>query len=96
MQPTNPAPARVSVGDVDRTRGTRPVRHGVDVGYLLIDSQNTGRSEVMQLAIGLFAGPDKPSDVILGAVQRRLPRRRERRRYLPGRSTGVTNLPVLK
>lgn len=72
VQPTNPAPARVSVGDVDRTCGTRPGRHGVDFGYWLIDSQNTGRSEVVQLAIGLLRRA--------GQAQRRDTGRRLRRR----------------
>lgn len=46
------------------------------LGFLLIDSQNTGRTDIMLLAITLLAGLGKLSDVILGAVERRLLRRR--------------------
>lgn len=46
------------------------------LGFLLIDSQNTGRTDVMLLAIVLLAGLGKLSDAALGAFERRLVRRR--------------------
>jgi sulfonate transport system permease protein len=46
------------------------------LGFLLIDSQNTGRTDVMLLAIVLLAGLGKLSDWALGAVEYRLVRRR--------------------
>jgi sulfonate transport system permease protein len=46
------------------------------LGFLLIDSQNTGRSDVMLLAIVLLAGLGKLSDAALGAVERRMVKRR--------------------
>jgi sulfonate transport system permease protein len=46
------------------------------LGFLLIDSQNTGRTDVMLLAIVLLAGLGKLTDTILGALERRLLRTR--------------------
>ncbi len=46
------------------------------LGFLLIDSQNTGRTDVMLLAIVLLAGLGKLSDAALGAVEHRMVRRR--------------------
>ncbi|MEE6178256.1 ABC transporter permease [Mycobacterium sp. 050134] len=46
------------------------------LGFLLIDSQNTGRTDVMLLAIVLLAALGKFSDSALGVVERRMMRRR--------------------
>lgn len=46
------------------------------LGFLLIDSQNTGRTDVMLLAIVLLAGLGKLSDAGLGALERRIVKRR--------------------
>jgi sulfonate transport system permease protein len=46
------------------------------LGFLLIDSQNTGRTDVMLLAIVLLAGLGKLSDSALGALEHRMVRRR--------------------
>ncbi len=46
------------------------------LGFLLIDSQNTGRTDVMLLAIVLLAGLGKLSDALLGAIEDRMVRRR--------------------
>ncbi|WP_082951535.1 ABC transporter permease [Mycobacterium sp. 852002-51057_SCH5723018] len=46
------------------------------LGFLLIDSQNTGRTDVMLLAIIVLAGLGKLSDAVLGALERRMVRRR--------------------
>lgn len=46
------------------------------LGFLLIDSQNTGRTDVMLLAIVLLAGLGKLTDGALGAVETRIVRRR--------------------
>jgi sulfonate transport system permease protein len=46
------------------------------LGFLLIDSQNTGRTDVMLVAIIVLAGLGKLSDAILGAVENRMVRRR--------------------
>lgn len=46
------------------------------LGFLLIDSQNTGRTDVMLLAIVLLAGLGKLSDSALGALEQRMVRRR--------------------
>lgn len=46
------------------------------LGFLLIDSQNTGRTDVMLLAIVLLAALGKLSDASLGAVENRMVRRR--------------------
>lgn len=46
------------------------------LGFLLIDSQNTGRTDIMLLAIMLLAGLGKLSDAALGALERRMVRRR--------------------
>jgi sulfonate transport system permease protein len=46
------------------------------LGFLLIDSQNTGRTDVMLLAIVLLAGLGKLSDAALGALERRMVKRR--------------------
>jgi sulfonate transport system permease protein len=42
------------------------------LGFLLIDSQNTGRTDVMLLAIIVLAGLGKLSDASLGALERRM------------------------
>ncbi len=46
------------------------------LGFLLVDSQNTGRTDVMLVAIVLLAGLGKLSDVALGALEQRIVRRR--------------------
>ncbi|WP_082968257.1 ABC transporter permease [Mycobacterium scrofulaceum] len=46
------------------------------LGFLLIDSQNTGRTDVMLLAIALLAALGKLSDAALGALEKRMARRR--------------------
>lgn len=46
------------------------------LGFLLIDSQNTGRTDVMLLAIVLLAALGKLSDSALGILERRMVRRR--------------------
>jgi sulfonate transport system permease protein len=46
------------------------------LGFLLIDSQNTGRTDVMLLAIVLLAGLGKLSDSAFGALEHRMLRRR--------------------
>jgi sulfonate transport system permease protein len=46
------------------------------LGFLLIDSQNTGRTDVMLLAIVLLAGLGKLSDTALGALEHWTVRRR--------------------
>jgi sulfonate transport system permease protein len=46
------------------------------LGFLLIDSQNTGRTDVMLLAIVLLAALGKLSDAALGALERRMVARR--------------------
>ncbi|WP_082946048.1 ABC transporter permease [Mycobacterium sp. E1747] len=46
------------------------------LGFLLIDSQNTGRTDVMLLAIALLAALGKLSDATLAAVEKRMVRRR--------------------
>ena len=42
------------------------------LGFLLIDSQNTGRTDVMVLSIVLLAVLGKLSDSLFGTVERRL------------------------
>jgi sulfonate transport system permease protein len=44
------------------------------LGFLLVDSQNTGRTDVMLLAIVLLAALGKLSDALLGAVGHRMVR----------------------
>jgi ABC-type proline/glycine betaine transport system permease subunit len=46
------------------------------LGFLLFDSQNTGRTDVMLLAIVLLAALGKLSDALLGAVEHRMVRQR--------------------
>jgi sulfonate transport system permease protein len=46
------------------------------LGFLLIDSQNTGRTDIMLLAIVLLAGLGKISDIAFGAVERAVVARR--------------------
>lgn len=46
------------------------------LGFLLLDSQNTGRTDVMLVAIVLLAGLGKLTDSALAAVEKRLVRRR--------------------
>jgi sulfonate transport system permease protein len=46
------------------------------LGFLLIDSQNTGRTDVMLLAIVLLAALGKLSDWALGALEQGMVRRR--------------------
>lgn len=46
------------------------------LGFLLIDSQNTGRTDVMLLAIILLAALGKLSDSVLGALEHRMVQRR--------------------
>jgi sulfonate transport system permease protein len=46
------------------------------LGFLLIDSQNTGRTDVMLVAIILLAALGKVTDAALGAIENRIVRRR--------------------
>jgi sulfonate transport system permease protein len=46
------------------------------LGFLLLDSQNTGRTDVMLLAIVLLAGLGELTDGALSAVETRIMRRR--------------------
>jgi sulfonate transport system permease protein len=46
------------------------------LGFLLIDSQNTGRTDVMLLAIVLLAALGKTSDIAFGVVERKVVERR--------------------
>lgn len=46
------------------------------LGFLLIDSQNTGRTDIMLLAIVLLAGLGKLSDIAFGVVERAVVARR--------------------
>jgi sulfonate transport system permease protein len=46
------------------------------LGFLLIDSQNTGRTDVMLLAIIVLAGLGKLSDAVLAGLERRMVRQR--------------------
>jgi sulfonate transport system permease protein len=46
------------------------------LGFLLLDSQNTGRTDVMLLAIVLLAALGKLSDAMLGAIEHRMVRQR--------------------
>jgi sulfonate transport system permease protein len=46
------------------------------LGFLLLDSQNTGRTDVMLLAIVLLAALGKLTDAVLGAVEHRMVRQR--------------------
>jgi sulfonate transport system permease protein len=50
------------------------IASSMGLGFLLIDSQNTGRTDVMLLAILLLALLGKLSDTVLGWVERRLVR----------------------
>ncbi len=45
-------------------------------GLGFLDTQNTGRADVMLLAIVLLAGLGKLSDAALGTLERRMARRR--------------------
>jgi sulfonate transport system permease protein len=47
------------------------IASSMGLGFLLIDSQNTGRTDVMLLAIILLALLGKLSDTVLGLVSRR-------------------------
>nr|BFE74580.1 hypothetical protein GCM10020092_078810 [Actinoplanes digitatis] len=49
------------------------IASSMGLGFLLIDSQNTGRTDVMLLAIILLALLGKLSDTLLGLGERRLP-----------------------
>ncbi|MGW0183345.1 ABC transporter permease [Nocardia sp. NPDC003345] len=46
------------------------------LGFLLIDSQNTGRTDIMLLAIVLLAGLGKLSDIAFGVIERAVVARR--------------------
>ncbi|MEU1280051.1 ABC transporter permease [Streptomyces sp. NPDC005805] len=48
------------------------IASSMGLGYLLVDSQNTGRTDVLLLAIVLLALLGKASDACLGAVERRV------------------------
>ena len=48
------------------------IASSMGLGFLLIDSQNTGRTDVMLLAILLLALLGKASDILLSRVERRL------------------------
>ncbi|MEV6342540.1 hypothetical protein [Actinoplanes sp. NPDC051851] len=50
------------------------IASSMGLGFLLIDSQNTGRTDVMLLAIILLALLGKLSDTALGMAERRLTR----------------------
>jgi sulfonate transport system permease protein len=47
----------------------------IGLGFLLIDSQNTGRTDILLLAIVLLAVLGKITDGSLGLAERRLLRR---------------------
>ncbi|MFI5934687.1 ABC transporter permease [Actinoplanes sp. NPDC051494] len=49
------------------------IASSMGLGFLLIDSQNTGRTDVMLLAIVLLAALGKLSDTLLSVAERRLP-----------------------
>ena len=48
------------------------IASSMGLGFLLIDSQNTGRTDVMLLAIVLLAVLGKLTDTLLGVLERRL------------------------
>ncbi|BBH68144.1 ABC transporter permease [Actinoplanes sp. OR16] len=48
------------------------IASSMGLGFLLIDSQNTGRTDIMLLAIILLAALGKLTDTLLGAGERRL------------------------
>jgi hypothetical protein len=51
------------------------IASSVGLGFLLIDSQNTGRTDILLLAIVLLAVLGKITDGVLGLAERRLLRR---------------------
>ncbi|WP_327179740.1 ABC transporter permease [Streptomyces sp. NBC_01335] len=51
------------------------IASSMGLGFLLIDSQNTGRTDVLLLAIVLLALLGKATDAVLGAVERAVARR---------------------
>lgn len=51
------------------------IASSIGLGFLLIDSQNTGRTDVLLLAIVLLALLGKATDAVLGIAERRLLRR---------------------
>ncbi len=51
------------------------IASSVGLGFLLIDSQNTGRTDILLLAIVLLALLGKATDGLLGLTERRLLRR---------------------
>lgn len=53
-----------------------PIASSKGLGFLLLDSQNTGRTDVMLLAIVLLAGLGELTDGALSAVETRIMRRR--------------------
>ncbi|MCX5401813.1 ABC transporter permease [Streptomyces sp. NBC_00102] len=51
------------------------IASSMGLGFLLIDSQNTGRTDILLLAIVLLALLGKATDAVLGAVERAVVRR---------------------
>ena len=51
------------------------IASSIGLGFLLIDSQNTGRTDILLLAIVLLALLGKLTDGLLGVAERRLLRR---------------------
>lgn len=51
------------------------IASSIGLGFLLIDSQNTGRTDILLLAIVLLAVLGKATDAALGVAERRLLRR---------------------
>ncbi|GAB2826587.1 ABC transporter permease [Actinocorallia aurea] len=49
------------------------IASAVGLGFLLVDSQNTGRTDILLLAIILLALLGKLTDAVLGLVERRVP-----------------------
>ncbi|MFI6740903.1 ABC transporter permease [Nonomuraea sp. NPDC050451] len=49
------------------------IASSMGLGFLLIDSQNTGRTDILLLSILLLALLGKTADALLGLAERRLP-----------------------
>ncbi|MGW0811197.1 ABC transporter permease [Nonomuraea sp. NPDC002799] len=49
------------------------IASSMGLGFLLIDSQNTGRTDILLLSILLLAVLGKAADAVLGLLERRLP-----------------------
>ncbi|MFD6293099.1 ABC transporter permease, partial [Streptomyces sp. NPDC060205] len=51
------------------------IASSMGLGFLLIDSENTGRTDILLLAIVLLAVLGKASDALLGVAERQVVRR---------------------